>query len=156
MRELRLCHRFPESASKIGKGNNKCQVNFQASTVDGKSQTCNKELQQHLRLPRHQDSLCRMEKSDYMDDESVTLQPRRARQLRWIMRTAGPIVPLHRRKGEKRRMIRQNQIPLSRKGRHHQLRHQRLVQRLGGPSLAQLLVLSLTNRLGRGGPRRIE
>ena len=158
MRELRLCQRFPESASRIGKGN-KCQDNFQARTVEGKSQTCNNKLQQRLRLPRHQHSLCSVEKMDNKDGEIVTLLRLRGQlmmRLEWTMRTAGPIVPLHRLKGEIRRVMCQNQIPPSRKDRHHHLRHQRLVQRLGGPSLVPLLVLSLTNRLGCGGTQRKE
>ena len=155
MGELRLCHGFLNWVSKIGKGN-KCQEIFQARTVEGKSQTCNKQ-QQHLRLPQHQQSLCSMEKMDNKDGEIVTLLRLRGllmMRLKWTMRTAGPIVPLHRLKGEIRRVMCQNTIPLSRKDRRHHLRHQRLVQRQGGPSLVPPLVLSLMNRRGRGGPRR--
>ena len=155
MGELRLRHGFLNWVSKIGKGN-KCQEKIQARTVEGKSQTC-KEQQQHLRLPQHQQSLCSMEKMDNKDGEIVTLLRLRGQlmmRLEWTTRTAGPIVPLHRLKGEIRRVMCQNLIPLSRKDRHHHLRHQRLVQRQGGPSLVPLLVLSLMNRRGRGGPRR--
>ena len=159
MGELRQCHGFLNWVSKIGKGN-KCQEIFQARTVKGKSQTCNKQQQQqHLRLPQHQQSLCSMEKMDDKDGEIVTLLRLRGllmMRLKWTMRTAGPIVRLHRLKGEIRRVMCQNLTPLSRKDRHHHLRHQRLVQRLGGPSLVPLLVPSLMNRQGCGGPQRKE
>ena len=157
MGELRQRHSFLNWASKIGKGD-KCQEIIQARTVEGKIQTCNKQ-QQHLRLPQHQQSLRSMEKMDYKDGEMVTLLRLRGllmMRLTWTMRTACPIGRPHRLKGEIRRVMCQILTPLSRKDRHHHLRHQRLAQRLGGPSLVPLLVPGLMNRQGCGGPQRKE